>query len=128
MFTMVTVVGSLIFLFSLGYMADEAKEQVEDHEVHTADGHLHRRGRFGRFFLYLSLFAFSMLNLLIADNLFQVFVELGAGRRLLVLPDRVLQRAAGRQHRGEQGVHRQPHRRRRVPDRPRRRLDARSAR
>ncbi|OWK46575.1 NADH-quinone oxidoreductase subunit L [Fimbriiglobus ruber] len=33
-----------------------------------------RRGRFGQFFFYLSLFAFSMLNLLIADNLLQVFV------------------------------------------------------
>jgi NADH-quinone oxidoreductase subunit L len=74
-FAMVTVVGSLIFLFSLGYMADEAKDRVTDHEVHTDDGHLHRRGRFGRFFLYLGLFAFSMLNLLIADNLFQVFVS-----------------------------------------------------
>ena len=74
LFTMVTVVGSLIFLFSLGYMADEASDQVTDHEVHTDGGHLHRRGRFGRFFLYLGLFAFSMLNLLIADNLFQVFV------------------------------------------------------
>ncbi len=75
MFTMVTVVGSLIFLFSLGYMADEAQETVTDHEVKIDHGHLHRRGRFGRFFLYLGLFAFSMLNLLIADNLFQVFVS-----------------------------------------------------
>jgi NADH-quinone oxidoreductase subunit L len=74
MVTMVTVVGSLIFLFSLGYMRDETRERTEDHEVHTAGGHLHRRGRFGRFFLYLSLFAFSMLNLLVADNLLQVFV------------------------------------------------------
>src|SRR3712207_9587330 len=38
-------------------------------------GHLHRRGRFGRFFMFLSLFCFSMLNLLVADNLFQVFVS-----------------------------------------------------
>ena len=99
MVTMVTVVGSLIFLFSLGYMKDEAQEVVEDHEVappdpsqdlpprHEATGHHHehaahhdhghaftRRGRFGRFYLYLSLFAFSMLNLLVADNLLQVFV------------------------------------------------------
>ncbi len=48
---------------------------MEDHQVHTADGHLHRRGRFGRFFLFLSLFCFSMLNLVLADNLFQVFVS-----------------------------------------------------
>ncbi|MFO0850594.1 MAG: NADH-quinone oxidoreductase subunit L [Gemmataceae bacterium] len=72
--TMVTVIGSLIVLFSVGYMRDEANPGIEDHEVHTAHGHLHRRGRFGRFFLYLALFAFSMLNLLIADNLMQVFV------------------------------------------------------
>src|SRR5207245_11659405 len=39
------------------------------------DGHLHRRGRFGRFFMFLSLFCFSMLNLVLADNLFQVFVS-----------------------------------------------------
>lgn len=69
MFTMVTGIGSLIFLFSLGYMNEETEEIVDDHKAHTT-----RRGRFGRFYLYLSLFAFSMLNLLIADNLFQVFV------------------------------------------------------
>ena len=93
-FAMVTVIGTLIFVFSLGYMREEANETVEDHEVppaatgsdprthpHAATGHgsgagpFRRRGRFGRFFLYLSLFAFSMLNLLIADNLFQVFVS-----------------------------------------------------
>jgi NADH-quinone oxidoreductase subunit L len=85
MFAMVTVVSTLIFVFSIGYMKDEAEEKVEDHEVDrqrppTAVGghearHFHRRGRFGRFFLYLSLFCFSMLNLIIADNLFQVFVS-----------------------------------------------------
>jgi len=72
MFVMVTVVGSLVFLFALGYLADELQERVPlPHEI----GHGHRRGRFSRFFLFLSLFAFSMLNLLIADNLFQVFVS-----------------------------------------------------
>ncbi|MBM3982087.1 MAG: NADH-quinone oxidoreductase subunit L [Planctomycetes bacterium] len=114
-FAMVTFIGTLIFVFSLGYMKDETKETVADHEVdnqrqptppaplpegkgetdtHDAhDAHHHgtplpsgrgdggvgsgysRRGRFGRFFLYLSLFCFSMLNLVIADNLFQVFVS-----------------------------------------------------
>ena len=69
MVTMVTVVTSLIMLFSIGYMADEAKPVVDDHAIHHK-----RRGRFGEFFLYLSLFAFSMLNLLIADNLMQVFI------------------------------------------------------
>ncbi len=70
MFAMVTVVGTLIFVFSLGYMREELQPTVDDH-----DAHVHRRGRFGRFYLYLSLFAFSMLNLLIADNLFQIFVS-----------------------------------------------------
>ncbi len=75
MFVMVTFVASLIHLFSTGYMADELNKQVEDHEVHAADGHYKRRGRFGRFFMFLSLFCFSMLNLLLADNLFQIFVS-----------------------------------------------------
>ncbi|HYV35466.1 MAG TPA: proton-conducting transporter membrane subunit, partial [Gemmataceae bacterium] len=75
MFVMVTFIATLIHIFSIGYMADELGVQVADHQVHTADGHLHRRGRFGRFFLYLSLFCFSMLNLVLADNLFQVFIS-----------------------------------------------------
>ncbi|MBY0523344.1 MAG: NADH-quinone oxidoreductase subunit L [Gemmataceae bacterium] len=75
MFLMVTFIATLIHLFSIGYMADELQPITEDHHVHTEDGHLHRRGRFGRFFMYLSLFCFSMLNLILADNLFQVFVS-----------------------------------------------------
>jgi len=75
MFVMVTFIATLIHLFSIGYMADELQPEVEDHQVHTAHGHLHRRGRFGRFFLFLSLFCFSMLNLVLADNLFQVFLS-----------------------------------------------------
>src|SRR5207237_10444147 len=31
--------------------------------------------RFSRFFMSMSLFCFSMLNLILADNLFQVFVS-----------------------------------------------------
>jgi NADH-quinone oxidoreductase subunit L len=75
MFVMVTFIGTLIHVYSIGYMADELGETVTDHQVHTAAGHLHRRGRFGRFFLFLSLFCFSMLNLVLADNLFQVFIS-----------------------------------------------------
>jgi proton-translocating NADH-quinone oxidoreductase chain L len=70
MFAMVTFVATWIFVFSLGYMADETEEVHEDHEAHVK-----RPGRYGRFFLFLSLFCFSMLNLLIADNLFQVFIS-----------------------------------------------------
>jgi NADH-quinone oxidoreductase subunit L len=56
-------------------MSEELDPEVVDHNVHVGHHHLHRRGRFGRFFLFLSLFCFSMLNLLLADNLFQVFVS-----------------------------------------------------
>jgi NADH-quinone oxidoreductase subunit L len=75
MFLMVTFIATLIHVFSMGYMEEELKPVVEDHQVHTEHGHLHRRGRFGRFFMFLSLFCFSMLNLILADNLFQVFVS-----------------------------------------------------
>lgn len=76
MFVMVTFIATLIHLFSIGYMSEEEQETVEDHHVHGEDGgHLKRRGRFGRFFMYLSLFCFSMLNLILADNLFQVFIS-----------------------------------------------------
>jgi NADH-quinone oxidoreductase subunit L len=75
MFLMVTLIATLIHLFSIGYMSDEVAPVVEDHQVHTRHGHLHRRGRFGRFFLFMSLFCFSMLNLVLADNLFQVFLS-----------------------------------------------------
>jgi NADH-quinone oxidoreductase subunit L len=75
MFLMVTFIATLIHLFSMGYMSDELQPMVEDHQVHAADGHYKRRGRFGRFFLYLSLFCFSMLNLILADNFFQIFIS-----------------------------------------------------
>src|SRR5262249_12993664 len=75
MFLMVTFIATLIHIFSIGYMSDELQQTVEDHQVHSDHGHYHRRGRFGRFFLFLSLFCFSMLNLILADNLFQVFVS-----------------------------------------------------
>lgn len=75
MFLMVTFIATLIHVFSIGYMSEELQPVVEDHHVHTEDGHLKRRGRFGRFFMFLSLFCFSMLNLVLADNLFQIFVS-----------------------------------------------------
>jgi NADH-quinone oxidoreductase subunit L len=104
MFVMVTFVAMLIHLYSIGYMSEELSDTVVDHQVdvkghwdhlglhaehepgqepaeHEAahpghhGRHLERRGRFGTFFLYLSLFCFSMLNLVLADNLFQVFLS-----------------------------------------------------
>ncbi|MBI4355629.1 MAG: NADH-quinone oxidoreductase subunit L [Candidatus Omnitrophica bacterium] len=49
MLVVVTVIGTLIHLYSVGYMADDP--------------------RFSRFFAYLSLFCASMLLLVLADNL-----------------------------------------------------------
>lgn len=75
MFTMVTFIATCIHLFAIGYMQDELTEEYEDHEVHLHDGgHFSRPGRFYRFFAYLSLFSFSMLGLVLAGNIFQVFI------------------------------------------------------
>ena len=54
MVMVVTGVGSFIHLYSAGYMA------------HDED--------FARYFTYLNLFAFSMLILVLADNLLMMFV------------------------------------------------------
>ncbi|HEY2882878.1 MAG TPA: NADH-quinone oxidoreductase subunit L, partial [Pirellulales bacterium] len=63
MFTMVTLIASCIHVYTIGYMHEELHD-VTDHEVTLSDGHhLHRPGRFHRFFQYLSLFCFSMLGL-----------------------------------------------------------------
>ncbi len=48
MLIVVTTVASMVFLFSVGYMAGDP--------------------RYGRYFAYLSLFAFSMLGLVLSDN------------------------------------------------------------
>lgn len=74
MFTMVTFIASMIHLFAIGYMSDELTDDYEDHQVHTRHGHLHRPGRFYRFFAFLSLFSFSMLGLVLAGNVFMVFI------------------------------------------------------
>ena len=74
MFFMVTMVASCIHIYSFGYMHEELSE-VTDHQVTLANGHhLRRRGRFHRFYQYLSLFCFSMLGLVIAGNIAMVFV------------------------------------------------------
>ena len=75
MFTMVTLIATCIHLFAMGYMSEELTDEYVDHQVHTADGkHLHRPGRFYRFFAFLSLFCFAMLGLVLAGNIFQVFI------------------------------------------------------
>ena len=75
MFVMVTFIATCIHLFAMGYMGDELTEDYEDHFVHTSKGgHFHRPGRFYRFFSFMSLFCFAMLGLVIAGNIFQVFI------------------------------------------------------
>ena len=74
MFAMVTLIASCIHFYAIGYMHDELHD-VTDHEVTLSDGHhLHRPGRFHRFFQYMSLFCFSMLGLVYAGNIAMVFV------------------------------------------------------
>ena len=75
MFVMVTLIATCIHIFAIGYMGDELTDEYVDHFAHTSDGkHVHRRGRFYRFFAFMSLFSFSMLGLVLAGNIFQVFV------------------------------------------------------
>lgn len=75
MFTMVTLIATCIHLFAMGYMSDELTEEYIDHHAHLKNGHhVHRPGRFYRFFAFMSLFCFSMLGLVLAGNIFQVFV------------------------------------------------------
>ncbi len=54
MLVMITLVGSLIFIFSTGYMADDPN--------------------FTRFFAFLSLFAAAMLGLVVSNSLLVLFV------------------------------------------------------
>jgi NADH-quinone oxidoreductase subunit L len=73
MFAMVTLIASCVHIYAFGYMHDELHEYV-DHEVTVHGHHLHRPGRFHRFFQYLSLFSFSMLGIVISGNLAMTFV------------------------------------------------------
>ena len=74
MFVVVTFIATCIHIYASGYMHDELHD-VTDHEVTLRSGkHLHRPGRFPRFFQALSLFCFSMLGIVIAGNLAMVFI------------------------------------------------------
>ncbi len=73
MFCMVTLIASCIHFYAIGYMHDELHE-VTDHEVTVHGEHLHRPGRYHRFFQFLSLFSFSMLGLVVAGNIAMTFV------------------------------------------------------
>jgi NADH-quinone oxidoreductase subunit L len=71
---MVSLVSLCIHVYSFGYMRGELSDVI-DADAPLADGRpLRRRGRFCRFYQYLSLFCFSMLGLVIAGNAAMVFV------------------------------------------------------
>ena len=85
---LITGVGSLIHIFSVGYMA-------------------HDPGR-RRFFGYMNLFLAAMLLLVLADNYLVPVRRLGGRRPRLLPADRVLAVQADRGRGGQEGVHRQP--------------------
>ncbi len=86
----VTFVSAFIHLYSIGYMKGDRD--------------------YSKFFIYLNLFVFSMLLLVLADNLRADVRGLGGRRRLLLLAGGLLVPARvgglGRQ----EGLHLQPHR------------------
>jgi NADH-quinone oxidoreductase subunit L len=74
MFVMVTFIATCIHVYSYGYMHEELHE-VTDALALKSDGQpVKRRGRFHRFYQYLSLFCFSMLGLVVAGNILMVFL------------------------------------------------------
>ena len=94
---LITGVGSLIHIYSIGYMADDPERR--------------------RFFAYLNLFLAAMLLLVLADNYLGLYVGLGGRRSGVVPADRVLVAQAVGGHRGQEGVRGQPRRRHRPGDR-----------
>ena len=94
MILVVTGVGFLIHVYSVGYMADDES--------------------YARYFTYLNLFMFSMLILVLGQQLPAALRGLGAGGHLLLPADRLLVHAQERCRRRQEGLHRQPHRRLRL--------------
>ena len=90
----VTTIGLLVHVYSIGYMS-------------------HDPG-YWRFFAYLNLFMFSMLLLVLAEQLPGRVRGLGAGRPVELPAHRVLVPQAIRRPGRQEGVHRQPRRRRRL--------------
>ena len=74
MFELVTLVALCITVFALGYLADELTHEYRDHAGGPGDDEIVRPGRLHLFMAYLCLFCTAMLTLLLAGNLFMVFV------------------------------------------------------
>ena len=96
MFVVVTAISLLVQIYSTGYMHG-------DSPLHAGSLRCCRCSRL------------SMLFLVIANNLLQMFVGLGGRRRLLVLPHRPLLGGEGELLGGDQGVHHNARRRRGLP-------------
>ena len=94
MILFVTGVGTLIHLYSIGYM--------------------HGDPRFSRFFAYMNLFAASMLVLVLGSNFLFTFLGWEGVGLCSYLLDLVLVRTELGRGRGQEGVHHQPRRRLRV--------------
>ena len=91
MLLVVTGVGSLIHLFSVGYMQEDPG--------------------YARYFAYLNLFVVFMLVLVLGSSLPGAVHRLG-GRGALLLPaDRLLVQRQGQRRRRQEGLHREPDRR-----------------
>ena len=89
MLVMVSFVGLLIFIYSVGYMAHDEN--------------------FTRFFCFLSLFAAAMLGLVIANSLLLLFICMGAGGLDFLSPDWFLVSQAERGGGGKESVHHHPY-------------------
>jgi len=74
MCALVGLISLCVHLFSIGYMDEELADEVVDHEVEVDGHHLHRFGRFDRFFAFLGLFSFAMFGLVLSGNLLQTFI------------------------------------------------------
>ena len=97
MVLVVTFVGFLIHVYSIGYMGDDPG--------------------YARFMAYLNLFMFAMLTLVLAANYAVLFVGWeGVGLCSYLLIGFWFEKQSATRRRQE-GVHRQPHRRRRLPAR-----------
>ena len=90
MLLVVTGVGFLIHIYSIGYMWEEAG--------------------FYRFFTYLNLFMFFMLTLVLASNYLRDVYRLGRRGTGVVSADRILVHQGLRSLGRQKSIHRQPHR------------------
>ncbi len=91
MLVVITTISFMVHLYSWGYMEHEPG--------------------FQRYYAFLSLFTFSMLGLVVATNIFQMYHLLGAGGCKLLPADRLLLQVAVGRIGFEEGIYRDPLRR-----------------